>query len=70
MFETLRDLFLEFEALFSDQFSVSLRNEAITIWKRLGEEIRRIFMELENLIPGIRQRLQFLVADFIRSLAM
>ncbi|KAG4955022.1 hypothetical protein AAZX31_14G184300 [Glycine max] len=50
VFETLRDLFPEFEALFSDQFSVSLRNEAITIWKRLGEAIRGIFMELENLI--------------------
>ncbi|RDX70802.1 Exocyst complex component EXO70B1, partial [Mucuna pruriens] len=50
VFETLRDLIPEFEALFSDQFSVSLRNEAITIWKRLGEAIRGIFMELENLI--------------------
>ncbi|KAK7385587.1 hypothetical protein VNO78_31313 [Psophocarpus tetragonolobus] len=50
VFETLRDLIPEFEALFCDQFSVSLRNEAITIWKRLGEAIRGIFMELENLI--------------------
>ncbi|CAJ1970720.1 unnamed protein product [Sphenostylis stenocarpa] len=50
VFETLRDLISEFDALFSDQFSVSLRNEAITIWKRLGEAIRGIFMELENLI--------------------
>ncbi|XP_057725044.1 exocyst complex component EXO70B1 [Arachis stenosperma] len=50
VFETLRDLIPEFEALFSDQYSVSLRNEAITIWKRLGEAIRGIFMELENLI--------------------
>ncbi|QCE01016.1 exocyst complex component 7 [Vigna unguiculata] len=50
VFETLRDLIPEFEALFSDQFSVSLRNEVITIWKRLGESIRGIFMELENLI--------------------
>eukprot|EP00256_Glycine_max_P031389 XP_006575429.2 uncharacterized protein LOC100816208 [Glycine max] len=50
VFETLRDLIPEFEALFSDQFSVSLRNEAITIWRRLGEAIRGIFMELENLI--------------------
>ncbi|KAL2317418.1 hypothetical protein Fmac_031294 [Flemingia macrophylla] len=50
VFETLRDLIPEFEALFSDQFSVSLRNEAVTIWKRLGEAIRGIFMELENLI--------------------
>lgn len=50
VFETLRDLIPEFEALFTDQYSVSLRNEAITIWKRLGEAIRGIFMELENLI--------------------
>ncbi|XP_020226063.1 exocyst complex component EXO70B1 [Cajanus cajan] len=50
VFETLRDLIPEFDALFSDQFSVSLRNEAVTIWKRLGEAIRGIFMELENLI--------------------
>ncbi|XP_004490667.1 exocyst complex component EXO70B1-like [Cicer arietinum] len=50
VFETLRDLISEFESLFCDQYSVSLRNEAITIWKRLGESIRGIFMELENLI--------------------
>lgn len=50
VFETLRDLISEFELLFCDQYSVSLRNEAITIWKRLGEAIRGIFMELENLI--------------------
>ncbi|KAK7276063.1 hypothetical protein RIF29_17195 [Crotalaria pallida] len=50
VFETLRDLIPEFESLFSDQYSVLLRNEAITIWKRLGEAIRGIFMELENLI--------------------
>ncbi|CAL0315602.1 unnamed protein product [Lupinus luteus] len=50
VFETLRDLLPEFESLFSDHYSVLLRNEAITIWKRLGEAIRGIFMELENLI--------------------
>ncbi|KAF7833808.1 exocyst complex component EXO70B1-like [Senna tora] len=50
VYETLRDLIPEFESLFSDQYSVVLRNEAITIWKRLGEAIRGIFMELENLI--------------------
>ncbi|KAF7816174.1 exocyst complex component EXO70B1 [Senna tora] len=50
VFETLRDLIPEFESLFSDQYCVFLRNEAITIWKRLGEAIRGIFMELENLI--------------------
>ncbi|KAK4278519.1 hypothetical protein QN277_016355 [Acacia crassicarpa] len=50
VFETLRDLIPEFESLFSDQYSVFLKNEAITIWNRLGEAIRSIFMELENLI--------------------
>ncbi|KAA8549469.1 hypothetical protein F0562_001153 [Nyssa sinensis] len=52
VFETIRDLMPEFEAVFSDQhkYCSFLRNEAITIWKRLGEAIRGIFMELENLI--------------------
>ncbi|XP_028804899.1 exocyst complex component EXO70B1-like [Neltuma alba] len=50
VFETLRDLIPEFESLFSDQYSVFLKNEAITIWNRLGEAIKGIFMELENLI--------------------
>lgn len=50
VYETMRDLVPEFESVFSDQYCVVLRNEAITIWKRLGEAIRGIFMELENLI--------------------
>ncbi|KAK9124637.1 hypothetical protein Sjap_014239 [Stephania japonica] len=50
VFETLRDLMSEFESVFSDQYCAFLRNEAVTIWKRLGEAIRGIFMELENLI--------------------
>ncbi|TXG46511.1 hypothetical protein EZV62_027991 [Acer yangbiense] len=50
VFETLRDLMPEFELVFSDQYCLILRNEAMTIWKRLGEAIRGIFMELENLI--------------------
>ncbi|PIN09243.1 Exocyst component protein [Handroanthus impetiginosus] len=50
VYETVRDLIPEFELIFSDQYCLSLRNEAITIWKRLGEAIRGIFMELENLI--------------------
>jgi len=50
VFETLRDLMSEFESVFSDQYCLFLRNEAVTIWKRLGEAIRGIFMELENLI--------------------
>ncbi|CAB4312414.1 unnamed protein product [Prunus armeniaca] len=50
VFESLRDLMPEFESVFSDQYCLFLRNEAMTIWKRLGEAIRGIFMELENLI--------------------
>ncbi|PSR86210.1 Exocyst complex component EXO70B1 like [Actinidia chinensis var. chinensis] len=50
VFETLRDLMPEFEAVFSDQYCLFLRNEANTIWKHLGEAIRGIFTELENLI--------------------
>ncbi|KAI4364828.1 hypothetical protein MLD38_020868 [Melastoma candidum] len=50
VFEMLRDLMPEFEILFSDPYCILLRNEAIVIWKRLGEAIRGIFMELENLI--------------------
>lgn len=50
VYETLRDLMPEFELLFSDQYCVLLRNEAMAIWRRAGEAIRGIFMELENLI--------------------
>lgn len=50
VYETIRDLMPEFELIFSDQYCVLLRNEAVTIWKRLGEATRGIFMELENLI--------------------
>lgn len=50
VFETLRDLIPEFETVFSDHYCLFLRNEAFTICKRLGEAIRGIFMELENLI--------------------
>ncbi|KAL2899232.1 Exocyst complex component EXO70B1 [Bienertia sinuspersici] len=50
IYETLRDLIPEFEILFSDQYCVFLRNEALAIWKRVGDAIRGIFMELENLI--------------------
>ncbi|KAF9592127.1 hypothetical protein IFM89_012556 [Coptis chinensis] len=50
VFECLRDLMPEFEEVFSDQYCAVLRIEAGTIWKRLGEAIRGIFMELENLI--------------------
>ncbi|KDP45755.1 hypothetical protein JCGZ_17362 [Jatropha curcas] len=50
LFETLRELMPEFESNFSDQYCLVLRNDAVAIWKRLGEAIRGIFMELENLI--------------------
>ncbi|XVF46160.1 hypothetical protein PTKIN_Ptkin03bG0004600 [Pterospermum kingtungense] len=50
VFETLRDLMPAFDSVFSDQYCLVLRNEAVTIWRRLGEAIRGIFMELENLI--------------------
>ncbi|CAH2065519.1 unnamed protein product [Thlaspi arvense] len=50
VFETMGDLMPEFESVFLDQFCSVLRNEEVTIWKRLREAIRGIFMELENLI--------------------
>ncbi|PNX85186.1 exocyst complex component, partial [Trifolium pratense] len=56
MFETMRDLIPEFESLFRDQYSLSLQNEATTIWKKLGEAIRGIFMKLENLIRRDRAK--------------
>ncbi|KAL8141404.1 hypothetical protein V2J09_007425 [Rumex salicifolius] len=50
VYETLGNLMKEFELLFSNQYCAILRTEAAAIWKRLGESIRGIFMELENLI--------------------
>ncbi|XP_071719981.1 exocyst complex component EXO70B1-like [Rutidosis leptorrhynchoides] len=50
VYETIKDLLSEFEVLFSDDYSLFLRNEAVAVWKRLGESIRGIFTELENLI--------------------
>ncbi|KAG6418075.1 hypothetical protein SASPL_120274 [Salvia splendens] len=50
VYEAIRDLIPEFELLFLDEFCLPLRNEAITVWKRLGEVIRGIFLELDNLI--------------------
>ncbi|KAK7321391.1 hypothetical protein VNO77_32000 [Canavalia gladiata] len=50
VFNTLTSLITEFESLFSDQYSVSLRNEALEVWKRLSVANERIFMELENFI--------------------
>ncbi|KAF6174112.1 hypothetical protein GIB67_020294 [Kingdonia uniflora] len=50
VFEMLRDLMPEFDSVFADQYCGLLRTEAGAIWKRLGETIIGIFMELENLI--------------------
>ncbi|XP_058747955.1 exocyst complex component EXO70B1-like isoform X2 [Vicia villosa] len=50
MFEALRDLIPKFESLFSNHYRVSLRNEANTVLKNLGEAIVGIFIELENRI--------------------
>lgn len=50
VYEAVKDLLPEFEVLFSDQYCLFLRNEAMAVWKRLGESVRGIFMELENLI--------------------
>ncbi|KAF5206628.1 Exocyst subunit exo70 family protein [Thalictrum thalictroides] len=50
VFECLRDLMPEFDEVFSDQYCLFIRTEAAAIWKRIGESIRGIFMELENLI--------------------
>lgn len=50
VYEAMRDLMPEFELIFSDECCLSLRNEAVSVWKRLGEVIRGIFLELENLI--------------------
>ncbi|XVF46170.1 hypothetical protein PTKIN_Ptkin03bG0005400 [Pterospermum kingtungense] len=55
VFETLRDLMPAFDYVFRGQDCLVLRNEVVDVWKRLGEAIRGIFMELENLIqqdPG------------------
>ncbi|KAL1816467.1 hypothetical protein DCAR_0520867 [Daucus carota subsp. sativus] len=50
VFEALRDLIPHIQMVFADQYCLFMCNEAISIWKKLGEAIRGIFMELENLI--------------------
>ncbi|KAI3678552.1 hypothetical protein L6452_37848 [Arctium lappa] len=50
VYEAVKDLMPEIEVLFADQYCLFLRNEAMGVWKSLGESIRGIFMELENLI--------------------
>jgi len=46
VFETMCDLVPEFES----SLCGLLQNEATTIWRRLGEAITGIFIELENLL--------------------
>ncbi|KAK1428625.1 hypothetical protein QVD17_17464 [Tagetes erecta] len=50
VYEAVKSLLPEFEVLFSGHYCLFLRNEAVGVWKKLGESIRGIFMELENLI--------------------
>lgn len=50
MYETLHDLIPNFESLFCDQYSVSLRNELNTVLKKLGETIVGTLREFENTI--------------------
>ncbi|ESQ36210.1 hypothetical protein EUTSA_v10007127mg [Eutrema salsugineum] len=50
LYEAMQDLIPKMETLFSNKYCSPLRHEAVAIHKRLGEAIRGIFMELENLI--------------------
>ncbi|KAJ0809435.1 putative exocyst complex component Exo70, cullin repeat-like-containing domain superfamily [Helianthus annuus] len=50
VYEAVKALLPEFEVLFSGHYCLFLKNEAVGVWKRLGESIRGIFVELENLI--------------------
>ncbi|KAI3829961.1 hypothetical protein L1987_04093 [Smallanthus sonchifolius] len=50
VYEAVKALLPEFEVLFSGHYCLLLKNEAIAVWKKLGESIRGIFIELENLI--------------------
>ncbi|CAN8295213.1 unnamed protein product [Cochlearia groenlandica] len=50
LYEAIQDLIPLMETLFSNKYCSPLRHEAVAIHKRLGEAIRGIFMELENLI--------------------
>lgn len=50
MYEAIRDVIPELDALFCDKYSAFLCTEAVTLWKKLGATIRGIFTELDNLI--------------------
>ena len=77
MYETLHDLIPNFQSLFCDQYSVSLRNELNTVLMKLGETIVGTFMKLENVIrcqalgnePVLGGRLQPLVPSIMNYLS-
>ncbi|CAH8339684.1 unnamed protein product [Eruca vesicaria subsp. sativa] len=50
LYEAVEDLIPRMETLFSNKYCSPLKHEAVAIQKRLGEAVRGIFMELENLI--------------------
>ncbi|VVA90251.1 unnamed protein product [Arabis nemorensis] len=50
LYEAIQELIPKMETLFSNQYCLPLKHEADAIHKRLGDAIRGIFMELENLI--------------------
>ncbi|KAG2324045.1 hypothetical protein Bca52824_006773 [Brassica carinata] len=50
LYEAVEDLIPRMETLFSNKYCSPLKHEAVAIHKRLGEAVRGIFMELENLI--------------------
>ncbi|RID40441.1 hypothetical protein BRARA_J00482 [Brassica rapa] len=50
LYEAVEDLIPKMETLFSNKYCSPLKHEAVAIQKRLGEAVRGIFMELENLI--------------------
>ncbi|KAK8969381.1 hypothetical protein KSP40_PGU010002 [Platanthera guangdongensis] len=50
MYEAIRDVVPELDAVFSDQYSAFLCRDSVALWKKLGATIRGIFTELDNLI--------------------
>lgn len=50
MYEAIRDVIPELDALFCDKHSAFLSTDAVALWKKLGSTIRGIFTELDNLI--------------------
>ncbi|XP_066361713.1 exocyst complex component EXO70B1-like [Miscanthus floridulus] len=50
MYEAVRDILPDLDAVFSDPYSAALRAEVSAMCNTLGSSIKGIFMELENLI--------------------